>query len=123
MTRPTPRPLACLLGAGVLSLAGFTVSAQAVSTVALDSVVQAQVEATDASADETPLTATEARLAARRDADRNCLRHTGTRIVARDKSARPCVARHGSVYTREDLERTGEVDIGQALRKLDTSIR
>ena len=121
MNRPTPHLLACLLGAGVLSFAAFTVSAQAVSTVALNTATQAQVDAEVT--DETPLTAAEVQLAAQHDADRNCLRHTGTRIIPRDRSGKRCIPQHGSVYTREDLDRTGEIDMGRALRRLDTSIR
>ena len=123
MNRPTPHLLACLLGAGVLSLAAFTASAQTVSAVALDSAAQVDVDATNTASKATPLTAAEAQLAAQRDADRNCLRHTGTRIAPRDTSGKRCIPQHGSVYTREDLDRTGEVDMGQALRRLDTSIR
>lgn len=125
MNRPAPSLLTCLIGAGVLSLAAFTASAQTVSAVALNTAAQAQVEAgsTDATTGEVPLSAAESQLAAQRDADRNCMRYTGTRILPRNKPAKQCIPRHGSVYTREDLDRTGEVDIGQALRKLDTSIR
>ena len=122
MNRPAPSVLVCLIGAGVLSLAAFTSSAQTLSTVALNTAAQVNVDATDVT-DETPLTDAEVQRAAQRDADHNCMRYTGTRILPRNKPARECIPRHGSVYTREDLDRTGEVDIGQALRKLDTSIR
>ena len=56
---------------------------------------------------------------------RYCLRHTGTRIDLRrhDGSEQDCVAAGGRVYTRADLERTGEVDIADALRKLDPAIQ
>ena len=56
---------------------------------------------------------------------RYCLRQTGTRIDLRrhDGPERACIAANGRVYTREDLERTGEVDIAEALRKLDPAIR
>ncbi|MGQ4659971.1 hypothetical protein [Lysobacter sp. F6437] len=77
-----------------------------------------------------------------RDARRDCMRHTGSRISASraDREARAggdaeaeekigqldrddCVAANGRVYSREDLRRTGEVDIADALRKLDPAIR
>ena len=75
-----------------------------------------------------------------RDARRDCMRYTGSRITARraDREARAdvdsdekidrldrdgCVAANGRVYSREDLRRTGEVDIADALRKLDPAIR
>lgn len=58
--------------------------------------------------------------------DRFCLRETGTHIRTRAKSnARgDCTSvRAGRVYTQEDLRMTGELDIADALRRLDTSIR
>jgi hypothetical protein len=55
------------------------------------------------------------------EVDRNCLKETGTRIRARAADRR-CSAFAGRVYTREDITRTGEVDIAQALRRLDPSI-
>ena len=58
--------------------------------------------------------------------DRFCLKETGSRIVAaRNKSKKSdeeCVAANGRVYTREDIERTGSVDMRDALRRLDPSI-
>ena len=56
--------------------------------------------------------------------DRHCLRHTGTRIVARaERRARyKCAPAFGRAYTREELDRTGQVNIADALRMLDPSI-
>jgi hypothetical protein len=62
--------------------------------------------------------------------ERNCLRQTGTRISSGTQVSsradghkdRKCTGANGRAYTREDLERTGEVDIADALRKLDPSI-
>lgn len=56
--------------------------------------------------------------------DRNCLRHTGTRITHRTSSDkdRVCSNGRGRVYSREDLDRTGRIDIADALRALDPSI-
>lgn len=55
--------------------------------------------------------------------ERGCLRETGSRIQprAQDKT-RGCIAANGRVYSREDLKRTGEIDIAAALRKLDPSV-
>ncbi len=60
--------------------------------------------------------------------DRHCLRETGSRIVAQNnrkagKADQRCVAMPGRAYTREDLERTGHIDIADALRTLDPAIR
>lgn len=65
-----------------------------------------------------------------------CLRSTGSRIAPRARPSdrdtaadaartkRPdCVTTHGRVYTRRDLDSTGAVDIADALRRLDPSIR
>lgn len=123
------RILSRLLLAGVIACAAFAASAQTPATsVATDASAQAQL-AGDTDVDgnfdskATP------------QIDRNCLRQTGSRIVAtrnasrnsaardRDtKSGHRCVAANGRVYSREDLDRTGETDIADALRKLDPSI-
>lgn len=76
-----------------------------------------------------------------RDAETNaranpmCLRETGSRIVAAkntrqgsrpvaaDSPDRRCVSAHGRVYTRDDIDRAGAIDLADALRRLDTSIR
>lgn len=114
-----------LLLASLLATVAFAASAQTATTsVGVDASAQAT---SDANAD------------ARFDAnatpqiDRNCLRQTGSHIVARanatrsasdrsDKRGQRCVAANGRVYSREDIDRTGEVDIADALRKLDPAI-
>lgn len=65
-----------------------------------------------------------------RELSRTCLRGTGSRITlaqnARaEKDGKPqrCAPAFGRVYTREDLDRTGQNDIYDALRMLDPSIR
>lgn len=55
--------------------------------------------------------------------DRHCLRETGTRIRLRSTGQRRCAPFAGRVWTREDLDRTGQIDIASALRTLDVSIR
>jgi outer membrane cobalamin receptor len=58
--------------------------------------------------------------------DRFCIRETGSRIVATrsrsKKNDEECVNASGRVYTREEIERTGSVDMRDALRRLDPSI-
>lgn len=60
-----------------------------------------------------------------RFADRNCLRHTGSRALraAGNNKGRKCAIGNGQAYTREDLESTGGMDIGSALRSLHPGIR
>ena len=56
--------------------------------------------------------------------DRNCLKNTGTRITPRaDRNGRKCANVTGRAYNRDDLDRTGAVDLADALRRLDPSVR
>ena len=68
--------------------------------------------------------------AAQLEPARNCLRSTGSRITearnlraSKDGKPQRCANGFGKVYTSEDLERTGHIDLSSALRSLDTSIR
>lgn len=59
--------------------------------------------------------------------DRFCLKETGSHIpvasrVSGNREHRRCTGANGRVYTREEIERTGEVDLAEALRRLDPSI-
>jgi hypothetical protein len=63
--------------------------------------------------------------------DRNCLRETGSLIVAsqnaradrrKDPSERRCAPVHGRSYDRDDLDRTGQTNVADALRMLDPSV-
>jgi len=51
---------------------------------------------------------------------RNCIRDTGSHIRHRDQA---CLPLPGNSYNREDLERTGNPNIGQALQQLDPSVQ
>jgi hypothetical protein len=46
----------------------------------------------------------------------DCVQDTGTRIQQPDGTCRNVP---GSSYTQEDIQRTGEIDTGRALQKLD----
>lgn len=118
-----------LLLAGLLATGAFAASAQTIATsVTADADPAAQAQAAELNADFTLAADAEPEI------DRNCLQQTGSRIVSRynakrsaratDKPAKGkrCVAAFGRVYSREDLDRTGEIDIADALRKLDPSI-
>lgn len=62
----------------------------------------------------------------------NCLQYTGSRIVS-NRSARTqknnstrrdeCAPMPGRSYSRDDIDSTGAVDLGEALRRLDPAIR
>lgn len=62
---------------------------------------------------------------ARKDdvADRNCLKETGSRLATRpDSRGRKCVNATGRSYTKEDMDRTGAIDLSDALRRLDPAV-
>ena len=114
-----------VLLASLLAACAFAASAQ--TSVSAQADVSTQTR-TDAAA--TPQAQADAQ--ANADSQRGCLRHTGTHIRDRsttakastDKSGRKgCVAANGRVYSRDDINRTGQTDIGEALRQLDPSIR
>lgn len=48
-----------------------------------------------------------------------CLKYTGSRIRP---PAGQCANTRGRVYSREDIERTGDVNLNDALRRLDPSL-
>lgn len=113
-----------LLLAGALALCGFGVQAQ--------SAPEADVAAQDAPA-------ATAKADAKADDDAHCLRYTGSLIVssqnrrndrrhdgaAANADARPnprCIYNAGRVYTRDDIQATGQSDIGRALQMLDPSV-
>lgn len=56
-------------------------------------------------------------------AELDCIRHTGTRIKPRDSGSDDCINVPGRSYTRKDIERTGHLDLAEALRMLDPAIR
>lgn len=110
------RFFSCALIAGALATATFAASAQSGVTPALtDAEASAQVAtAEDVDAGDDANT--------RPEIDRLCLKHTGSRIAARDSPGRRCSA-FGRVYTQDDLQRTGAINLTDALRMLDPAIR
>ncbi|RPE77242.1 hypothetical protein [Vulcaniibacterium tengchongense] len=88
-------------------LAAFAVSAQ--SAPAADP----QAKPAEASADgQTP----------RPISDRHCLRHTGSLIRADRAGKRGCNPVAGRAYDRDDIDRTGAIDLADALRRLDPAV-
>ncbi len=49
-----------------------------------------------------------------------CVKDTGTLI--KDPN-RPCVGAPGSSYTQQDIQNTGEINAGDALRRLDPRVQ
>ena len=56
---------------------------------------------------------------AARPNERNCIRETGSHIPAKKGQ---CLPVNGRSYSQQDLQRTGEPELGRALQKLDPSI-
>lgn len=50
---------------------------------------------------------------------RNCIRDTGSHIKRHDQA---CLPLNGNSYSHEDLERTGNPNVGRALQDLDPRI-
>ncbi|MEP6632944.1 MAG: hypothetical protein ABJA62_01910 [Luteimonas sp.] len=105
-----------LLMTGLLFGFAFAAQAQSGSVTVKDDADQAvaQMPAADA-------------LAQHKLSDRNCLRSTGSLITARQndnlpKDKQTCAPVTGRSYSRDDIDRTGSVNLADALRKLDTAV-
>lgn len=111
------RFFSCALIASMFTVATFAASAQSAVTPAMaDADAQAQASvAGNADADVRDVADTPTVI------DRSCP-HTGSRILAQAKSGKSC-STFGRVYTSDDIQRTGAVDLADALRKLDPAIR
>lgn len=124
-----------LMLASLLGSLAFAAAAQDTTT---DAAVDAgtAVEQTDTTPPADTRTSTETTV--ERDARRDCMRYTGSHILARrsERNAASadaeaigeldrdeCISANGRVYSRDDLMRTGETDIADALRRLDPAIR
>src|SRR5687767_10167521 len=57
--------------------------------------------------------------------DKACVQDTGSRIkpAKGDETKAANCMQPGSTYSKEELERTGEIDTGRALRQLDPRIQ
>ena len=55
-------------------------------------------------------------------ADRNCLQYTGSRLIRADSKGRKCANATGRSYSKEDIDRTGTLDLRDALRRLDPAV-
>jgi len=100
----------------MISLLGAVAFAAAAQTPS-----PAEVQSQDTAAATT--TKTDAKADDKVQADSFCLQHTGSRIAPRtSRKGQRCVSATGRAYSREDIERTGEINIADALRRLDTSV-
>lgn len=108
---------ACLAGGFGIA---FTAAAEQAVAADVQAGVQVDVARVDAQADAQAPTGPTGPTAT----NVNCLQDTGTRIRARDpKTGKPLCQGPGRAYSRDDLNRTGQTDIADALRRLDPSVR
>lgn len=124
MNRPTRMTLIATCLAGGFGLA-FAATAQ--QPVAADVQADAQVSADVAQVDVAQAEVqSDALVANSQPGDKNvrCLTQTGTRINTRDpKTGKAACQGPGRHYSRDDIDRTGQTDLADALRRLDPSIR
>ena len=119
MTRLLPA-LLFVLACGTAAAQTVTVTNEAGQT---ETTVRTDVATPADQAADKPDAATQA-------AASTCLQSTGSRIVANrnlraQRAGKPlqCANAPGRVYTREELDSTGRIDIYDALRALDTRVR
>lgn len=83
-------------------------STQADAAVAADAQVVANTDAANA----------------KRTSNVGCIKDTGTNIRPRDpKTGKALCIGPGRSYSREQIDRTGQTDLADALRRLDPSVR
>lgn len=107
-----------LLAAALLSACAFAAAAQSAPADAAAPAGSAQTGSVTSDAPRESSAANDSTQAAAKNPRRDptCLTQTGSRVQARGNTT---CAGYGRSYSREDLDHTGEVDVGQALRKLD----
>jgi len=96
-------------------------------TATTDAQAQVQVASTQADA----AVAADAHVAgntdaanAKRTSNVGCVKDTGTNIRPRDpKTGKALCIGPGRSYSREQIDRTGQTDLADALRRLDPSVR
>ncbi len=113
-----------LVAALALSLFAAAASAQ---TVTIRDETGAETTAATEAAQSDPVTAEPAKP----QTARTCLTMTGSRVTANrnlravreGRAERECANGTGRAYSNDDIERTGQINIADALRTLDTGIR
>jgi hypothetical protein len=108
------------LTAALLGLA-FAVSAQTAAPAATDSATPQTAAVPTDTTGEAPADQNKAD-AKDESADRNCLKHTGSRLIRADSKGRKCAMAAGRAYNRDDIDRTGAIDLRDAIRRLDPAV-
>jgi hypothetical protein len=107
----------------VLGMCAFGATAQ----TAVDAQAQAQAQAAPTQVDAAVSADAQAASdppAKERNSNVGCVKNTGTNIRPRDpKTGKALCIGPGRSYSREQIDRTGETDLADALRRLDPSVR
>lgn len=99
-----------ILGAAIFSLS-MLANAQTASGTVSTSKDAAATEQVNISANENAAV----------DAKTDCITNTGSRIKTKDKKG--CNGEPGRSYDKDDIDRTGALTVGEALERLDPSVR
>jgi len=114
----TRSPMMATAFAALVLCAAFGASAQTASVDA-----QAQVAPADAAVAADAQAATQP-ADTKRTSNVGCVKDTGTNIRPRDpKTGKALCIGPGRSYSREQIDRTGQTDLADALRRLDPSVR
>lgn len=103
------------------TLLGLAFAASAQTTAPAEPAEPATPQAADAAPAQA--SANQDKADAKEAEDRNCLQYTGSRLIRADSKGRKCANATGRSYSKEDIDRTGAVDLRDALRKLDPAVQ
>ena len=122
-SRNRNRNLATALAAVVFGMS-FGAFAQTATTDAQAQVQVASTQADAAVAADAQVAANTDAANAKRTSNVGCVKDTGTNIRPRDpKTGKALCIGPGRSYSREQIDRTGQTDLADALRRLDPSVR
>ncbi|MDG2516589.1 hypothetical protein [Lysobacter soli] len=122
-SRNRNRNLATALAAVVLGMS-FGAFAQTATTDAQAQVQVGSTQADAAVAADAQVPADTGAANAKRTSNVGCVKDTGTNIRPRDpKTGKALCIGPGRSYSREQIDRTGQTDLADALRRLDPSVR
>lgn len=100
-----------ILATALIAVSGFGGIAAAQTTADVSTTTQQATSTTDVALGNKQVPAV---------GSRNCIRDTGSHIKRHDQA---CLPVNGSSYSQEDLQRTGNPDVGRALQQLDPRIQ
>ena len=122
-SRNRNRSLATALAVVVFGMS-FGAFAQTATTDAQAQVQVASTQADAAVAADAQVAANTDAANAKRTSNVGCIKDTGTNIRPRDpKTGKALCIGPGRSYSREQIDRTGQTDLADALRRLDPSVR